>query len=78
MAVHHEELKPGMCGLDLTWGWYCDKPALPGQKRCEKHAQLKCRVPGCAGEIIELCSNASSFVCGHPVCSVHGCPRCGR
>jgi hypothetical protein len=73
MSVHFSELTEDLCGFDLTYDWYCDKPAIPNSKLCHAHSLVKCyKEENCKG-IMSLCPETHSFVCGLHRCSIHGC-----
>lgn len=56
------------------WGGSLCGENSDGGKLCDRHANLRC---GCGKHAVELCSAASSFVCGAPTCGDHDgfCPH---
>ena len=60
-----------MCNFDEAWMGKCRKETVEGEHYCEEHLQVKCAV--CGEQATHTCPEASSLVCGTPLCDKKEC-----
>lgn len=65
---------PGkQCCFHVSWIGQCISISDPGKDFCEKHIDLKCQV--CKEKAYYDCGEASSLVCGAPLCGKSECRK---
>ena len=60
-----------MCKFDKAWIGECGKENVEGEYYCKEHLQVKCEV--CGEQATHTCPEASSLVCGTPLCDKKEC-----